>query len=320
MTYYMITNRNVEAGRLGNQRADLSFWINNNGNATDFAAWTGPIPADDFKRVILDATKAFPDVPMEEHAEQKHVTLFIHGFNNSWDDAAQRYKSLCDGLFADQQSMGLCILFTWPSNGQPFGYLPDREDARATAPDLAAVLNEFYDWLLVQQRLAARNPDAACKAKTSIIAHSMGNYVLQKAMQYSWSRNNQPLLISLVNQLLMVAADVDNDLFDQNIQKGDGAAMANLTYRITALFSGRDPILGVSAGLKHFGKRRLGRSGLDFPRVPDNVWQIDCSNLLVGPDRDVHSAYFDSPKTIAVMRDVLRGFDRKRIEQALGLI
>ena len=32
------------------------------------------------------------------------------------------------------------------------------------------------------------------------------------------------------------------------------------------------------------------------------------------------SAYFDSPKTIAVMRDVLRGFDRKRIEQALGLI
>jgi hypothetical protein len=50
------------------------------------------------------------------------------------------------------------------------------------------------------------------------------------------------------------------------------------------------------------------------------VWQIDCSNLLVGPDRDVHSAYFDSPKTIAVMRDVLRGFDRKRIEQALGLI
>lgn len=319
MTYYMITNRNVEQGKLGNKHAGLTFWITDNPDVTNLASWKTPITADDFKRAILDATKDFPDVPVELHAEQKHVTLFIHGFNNSWDDAAKRYKSLCDGLFADRESMGLCILFTWPSDGQPLGYLPDRQDARASAPDLAAVLNEFYDWLLVQQRLAARNPDAACKAKTSIIAHSMGNYVLEKAMQYAWTRNNQPLLISLVNQLLMVAADVDNDLFDETDQKGDGAAIANLTYRVTALFSGRDPVLGVSAGLKHFGKRRLGRSGLDHPRVPDNVWQVDCSTLLVGPDKDVHSAYFDSPKTIELMRQILRGDDRKRIEQGLGL-
>jgi len=45
--------------------------------------------------------------------------------------------------------------------------------------------------------------------------------------------------------------------------------------------SGKDPVLGLSAGLKHFGKRRLGRSGIDhdFP-VPDNVWDIDCSRSL----------------------------------------
>src|SRR3981081_2454244 len=75
-----------------------------------------------------------------------------------------------------------------------------------------------------------------CKAKVSVIAHSMGNYVLQKAMAAAWTRKNQPLLATLVNQLLMVAADVDNDLFDAGApDNNDGAAMVNLTYRITAL-------------------------------------------------------------------------------------
>jgi len=43
----------------------------------------------------------------------------------------------------------------------------------------------------------------------------MGNYVLQTAMQFAWTRKNQPLLVSLLNQLVIVAADVDNDLFKE---------------------------------------------------------------------------------------------------------
>jgi hypothetical protein len=53
--------------------------------------------------------------------------------------------------------------------------------------------------------------------------------------------------------------------------------MAKLTYRVTVLYSRRDSVLGMSSGLKHFGKRRLGRGGgLDrnYP-VPDNVWDLE---------------------------------------------
>jgi esterase/lipase superfamily enzyme len=112
---------------------------------------------------------------------------------------------------------------------------------------------------------AAKDPAKACKAKISVIAHSMGNYLTQMAMFHAWKRNNSPLAISLVNQLLMVAADVDNDIFDsgEQIGDGDGEGIASLTYRVTAFYSGRDPVLGVSAGLKHFFKRRLGRNGPD---------------------------------------------------------
>src|SRR5258705_2950012 len=104
-----------------------------------------------------------------------------------------------------------------------------------------------------QQMATNDDPSNVCKAKISLIAHSMGNYMLQKAMAVVWTRKNQPLLMSLISQLLMVAADVDNDIFKggEMVQQSDGDAIANLTYRITALYSGKDPVLGLSAGLKH---------------------------------------------------------------------
>ena len=142
---------------------------------------------------------------------------------------------------------------------------------------------------------------------SSDLAHSMGNFLLQKAMQICWTRRNQPLLMSLINQLIMVAADVDNDLFraGESVDKSDGDAIANLTYRITALYTGRDPVLGLSAGLKHFGKRRLGRSGLD-PRpgerdgekkLPDNVWDVDCTGLFPSFVSDRKSTRLNSSHT-----------------------
>ena len=111
----------------------------------------------------------------------------------------------------------------------------------------------------------------------------MGNYVFQKAMATAWTRKNQPVLVSLINQLIMVAADVDSDLFEPTAPDGNnGNAVANLTYRITALYSGRDTVLGASAGLKHFGTRRLGRTGLAAcpPEGKDNVWQVVCWTFL----------------------------------------
>jgi hypothetical protein len=62
------------------------------------------------------------------------------------------------------------------------------------------VLGQLYDWLLEKQVEGAENPKKACQAETSLIAHSMGAYVLQKAMQLAWTRKNQPLLVSLINR------------------------------------------------------------------------------------------------------------------------
>ncbi len=314
---WMISDRSVEEGSLGRSRSrevsPLTWWVSDGGPPDRLASWRRVGEAS-FRKSLAAAADRLPFVDdPDRHEEQKHVTLFVHGYNNHWEDAALRYDGICRSLFDGVEGLGICVLFTWPSNGRPTDYLADRSDARACAPDLASVISRLYDWLLDKQKAAAENPRNACRAKTSVIAHSMGNYLFQNAMHLAWTRANQPLLVSLVNQAVLVAADVDNDLFGNGeaTDGSDGDGIANLSYRVTALYTGRDSVLGVSAGLKHFGKRRLGRSGLDR-RLPvaDNVWDVDCTGLIPPDTGNVHSAYFDSPDVLALLRDVLRGVDR----------
>ena len=315
--YWMVSNRTVAKDGLGSSRGALSWWTSDGGDPKVFTNWTR-VSGAQFQKALVEATSQFPGLPDDQdNTDQQHLNLFIHGFNNSWAEAAARYEQICGSLFDTDKPLGVCVLFTWPSAGLPTDYLPDRSEAEASAPDLADLLCQLYDWMAAKQQQAANDPKKACRAKTSIIAHSMGNYVLQKAMQTAWTRKNRPMLVSLVNQLIMVAADVDNDLFGSGEQQtgSDGDAISNLCYRVTALYTGRDPVLGVSAGLKHFGKRRLGRSGLDLSQpLPDNVWQVDCTNLIPPDATGIHSAYFEAPKVVTVMDEILRGLDRKVIQ------
>jgi len=315
---WLITNRIIEADGFGTDQADLTYWtLNAAGLPLDvLSSWTERT-SDTFKQLLVQAASQFPRTTDVAPENQKHICLFVHGYNVSWTSAMNTYGNIASELFDGQDSLGELISFDWPSKGSLLGYLPDRAEARKTGDDLTEVLSDLYDWMSVKQVDAAEDIENACRAKTSIMAHSMGNYALEYAMNNVWTRKNRPLLISLLQEVIMVAADVDNDLFraGNSVTQGDGEGLANLSYRITALYTGRDNVLGGSAGLKHFGKRRLGRSGLDrtYP-VPDNVWDIDCSSILdpaVG-GIDIHSEYFAPAEATCyeLMRAILQGVDR----------
>jgi len=317
----MINDRSQEGvgPDLGND--GLTYWVSDKLPLTDIDNWK-KVTAANFQKVLVATTDAFPALNQAENEDQSHVTILVHGFNQTFAKAAQFYQNFCAKLFDGPDSLGVCILYDWPSRGSTLGYEPDRSHARLCAHDLTDVLSALFDWLTDKQQQTINNPAKACKAKVSLVAHSMGNYVVQKAMAAAWTRKNQPLLVSLINQLLMVAADVDSDLFDQGApDNNDGNAVANLSYRITALYSGRDSVLGASAGLKHFGMRRLGRSGLSNrppladPSSPtDNVWDVDCSSFFMPSVQDIHGAYFLTDGTLNLMRQILRGLDRGVLE------
>jgi hypothetical protein len=315
----MISNRDRDGDALGTNLAGLAFYTADESadpaTLKTLSAWTKVTRAA-FIAQLKQIADAFPLLPEAEHELQEHVCLFVHGYNAAWHDSIDDYLQIKRGVI-EAGGLGQLVLFSWPSKGSVAGYLPDREEARACAPDLAQLFVDLNDYLTAKQRLAAKTDDPAklCRAKISVIAHSMGNYVMQDALVTASKRLNDPQLVSLINQFVMVAADVDNDLFQRDQPTdSDGSLMANLCYRIAALYTGLDPVLGMSAGLKHFGTRRLGRSGLaDSRNVWDNVFDFDVTTR-----GSIHSAAFDSPPAIAIVRNILRGVDRNYIAQGVA--
>lgn len=316
---FMITNRNITDEGPGNRLAkSLSFFTAPVKNKWGLGAWKSweQLSGAELERMLMKETGDFPMKAAEDNLDESHLSLFIHGYNNSWDDSARRYQKLIGSMYSGADPMGVLVLLTWPSNGSVTGYLPDREDAREGAALLADLFVKLHDHVRATQLVAAKtnDPSKRCRAKISVIAHSMGNYVVQKALAQTSKRLNNPTLITLIHQLVMVAADVDNDLFQRSQpESSDGDLMANLCYRITAAYSGLDSTLGASAGLKHFGTRRLGRSGLAKEHeVYDNVWHSDVSDRIKGAP-NAHSALFDTKPGISFLKQVLRGVDRHHI-------
>ena len=122
--YWMITNRNVltNRGGLGAGESRLSYWATRSrGSLERFSAWERCAPAV-FRRELCAVADAFPPVDdPAEHEREKHVTLFIHGYNTTWQEAVRRYRQLRSALYAGRSSLGLCVLFTWPSDGLKVG-------------------------------------------------------------------------------------------------------------------------------------------------------------------------------------------------------
>jgi len=322
--YMMISNRNRDGDGLGADIAALTFYTADGAidpkSLHKLSAWT-KITRTDFVARLKQIADNFPLLPDNQNENQSHVCLFVHGFNTSWTDAVDDYLDVKNSLI-EPANLGLTVLYSWPSKGSVAGYLPDREDARESAPDLAQLFVDLNDYLVKKQRIAAttNDPEKLCKAKVSVIAHSMGAYVMQCALVAASKRMNNPQLVSLINQLVLIAADIDNDLFqlDKPID-GDGSLMANLCYRIAALYTGLDSVLGMSAGLKHFGTRRLGRSGLsDRTKVFDNVFDFEITAYINRSDPSIHSAVFDSAPAIDIVENILRGVDRNYIAEGIS--
>ncbi len=298
MKYWMITDREIDKNKIDStgDQADFdlvpdTFWVTDSEDLTDIKNWT-EVKGNDFKTQLLANFNSLP-----QDGKPKQIVLMVHGYDNKWTDATQNYQQICNELFQNR-NLGVCILFSWPSNGNPMDYFQDREEAVKSAVPLAILFDIFVsDWFKGTQ------------APISIIAHSMGNYVLQRTMRAYWDVYGKKRNVKLCDQVIMVAADVKNDLFNNIItnQDSDGAAIANLSSRVTALYDPNDNILGVLSDILH-GNLRLGQSGLDKSSpVPKNISDINCSNLVQTGQPNIHSCYFYEPLILDLMEKILRG-------------
>ncbi len=178
-----------------------------------------------------------------------HILVFVHGYNNTMEVALSRQRTLEGHLHAAGWH-GTVIGFDWPSSGVVMGYLEDRKDAKATAVLLVT--------RLLRPFLQRRRDD--CMINVSVLAHSMGAFVVREA--FLGSRDYRTLRGApwIIGQVVLVGADIASSSLD--VQTDATRAFDEHCARLTNYYSPHDHVLKVSNAKRGGLHPRAGRVGL----------------------------------------------------------
>jgi esterase/lipase superfamily enzyme len=210
------------------------------------------------------------------------LIVFVHGFNNTFETAAERAALYAYDLQPDVSSKA--AIFSWPSKESLFGYQHD-EDAVLVSQDRARQVVEIL-----------RTHDSA--SPVVLIGHSMGCRVLTFALrdiELIDSKGKTPKLgHPQFAQLILIEPDVDSEYFRENIPR-----MRAVCGHVTVYASSHDNALRFSQFL-HDDPRlgELGKQGL-----AKKIDVIDASAAKT--DWIGHS--YDGPPLFEDIRALLRG-------------
>lgn len=157
--------------------------------ATDFAT----VKADDLN---VDEAKKWLSASVRKTPDGS-VLVFIHGFNNRFEDAVYRFAQIVHDSGVDSAP----VLVTWPSRGSLLAYGYDRESTNYTRN----ALETLFQYL-------AKDPEVK---EVSILAHSMGNWLALESLRQMAIRNGR--LPAKFKNVMLAAPDVDVDVFSQQI-------------------------------------------------------------------------------------------------------
>ena len=165
--------------------------------------------------------------------DKKSGLVFIHGYNVSFEEAAIRSAQM--GF--DLNVQGPVGFFSWPSRGSLVGYAADEAAIEASEEMISRYLIDF-----------------ATKSgldRVNVIAHSMGNRGLLRAIQRLMARVEIKVQKRFAH-FILAAPDVDRDLF-----LSLAGLYGELAQRTTLYVSDRDRALAGSQMLR-IGAPRAG--------------------------------------------------------------
>ena len=242
------------------------------------------------------------------HVPQKDVYVFIHGFNNSFDDSLFRAAEVWHFLGRS----GVPVVYSWPAGyGGIRGYAYDRESGEFTVFHLKYFL-----------QMVASTPGVE---RVHIIAHSRGTDVAITALRElhiackAAGKNTQAEL--KLENLVLAAPDLDEDVF---MQRFVAENLLKAAHRTTIYTSTSDKALGL-ADLIFASKRRIGILGpRDFSpearqalaKLP-NLQFVDCK---VSRFSTSHDYVFANPAALSDLILVLRDRRSPGIENGRPLL
>ncbi len=156
-----------------------------------------PNPQTDFATLSVtplgDARQ--PQAWLKQHLPRnRRVFVFVHGFNNRFEDAVFGLAQIAHDSGADAAP----VLFTWPSRGSIFQYAYDRESTLSSRDALEETL-----------RRVAKDPDVG---EITVMAHSMGAWLLMETLRQMAIRDGGHVTAKIRN-VILAAPDVDFDVF-----------------------------------------------------------------------------------------------------------
>lgn len=213
-------------------------------------------------------------------SHRETALVFVHGFNVKFENALIRSAQLSVDL--SQNSIlepGAPMLFSWPSQGKMSlgNYRKDQTQAAEAVP----YLKEFLDLITAQTDVKQVN----------IIAHSMGNRVLVRALeQYASDYLERFPGRTIDFRIILAAADVNRDLFEGIAESWDA-----LQPKVTIYTSDDDVALKVSKLIN--GAARLGDTSVNKPFIRDSATYetVDATPVASELFGLGHSYYSDNP-------------------------
>lgn len=186
----------------------------------------------------------------------RDLLIFIHGFDNTFEDAITRAAFNREWLSASGVATPdmAVVAFCWPSLGNvvtlPFltaDYLHDQQMARLSGIHLMSFLQTLKP-IVTGARTAG--------FRTFLLVHSMGHVVLQSGVE-NWFLNGNAAA-PLFDLAVLAAGDCGFDAFDQpGLARLSG--LSRLAERVAIYYSQFDQVLKVSRGVNF--APRLGEDG-----------------------------------------------------------
>lgn len=247
--------------------------------------WPASLPGDphrDFVTVsanYLDKQQLLAAVSAAaKPSGRRNVLIFVHGFNNRFDDAVYRFSQVVH----DAKAPGIPVLFTWPSLGELTlrAYTYDRESANSSRYALEQLIE-----------MLAANPKVK---EVNIVAHSMGNMVTLEALRAMASRRGK--IGAKVGIVALVAPDVGVDMFRTEMQ-----GMGKSRPRFLLFASQDDGALNFSktigGGVERIGAIDPAQEPYKSELAQENVEAFDLTKLKGG----AHSRAFEDITTVMTM-------------------
>ncbi|WP_111563023.1 alpha/beta hydrolase [Rhizobium sp.] len=216
---------------------------------------------------------------LSQHMHNGHALVFIHGFNNKYEDSVFRLAQIVN----DSKMDATPILFTWPSRAQITAYEYDKESTN-------------YSRTALEQALRTLVNDPNVKDIT-ILAHSMGTWLTMESLRQMGIRDGH--LNGKIRDVILASPDIDIQVFAKQY-----AEMGTPRPKFTIFVSQDDRALAFSS----FITGRVSRLGAIDPTVEPYRTKLEEAGITAidltkvnSNDRLNHGKFAESPEIVQLI-------------------